>query len=164
MVLTPTVRPAQPADAAQMVAILNAIISIGGTTGMETPLDLAELRQWFLDGPPVVTAHVALDGAGAVIGFQALGLNERLPAGWGDISTFVDGARAQRGVGTALFAATQAAARAAGLRMLNATIRADNSGGLAYYRKLGFEEYRVSRAVPLADGTPVDRLQHRFAL
>ena len=73
MVLTPTVRPAQPGDAAQMLAILNAIIALGGTTGMEAPLPEAELRHWFLDGPPVVAAHVALDGAGAVIGFQARG-------------------------------------------------------------------------------------------
>lgn len=44
----------------------------------------------------------------------------------------------------------------------NATIRADNAGGLAYYARMGFQDYAVARGVPLADGTPVDRISRRY--
>jgi hypothetical protein len=47
---------------------------------------------------------------------------------------------------------------------INATIRADNVGGLAFYSRLGFTDHGISRAVPLRDGTPVDRVSKRFIL
>ena len=87
-----------------------------------------------------------------------------LPDDWGNIGTFsrVDGI--QRGVGSALFAATREQAGKLGLSVLNAEIRADNRGGLAFYNKLGFEDYQVNCAVPLNDGTPVDRICKRYPL
>ena len=51
-----------------------------------------------------------------------------------------------------------------GREAINATIRADNAGGLAFYTKQGFVDYGVTPAVPLADGTPVDRVHKRFSL
>ncbi|WP_420810234.1 GNAT family N-acetyltransferase [Ensifer aridi] len=68
------------------------------------------------------------------------------------------------GAGTALFAATKAYARDAGFLAINATIRADNIGGLAYYSKMGFVDYKVDKAVPLKDGRPVDRISKRYLL
>ncbi|MBP1887174.1 ribosomal protein S18 acetylase RimI-like enzyme [Ensifer mexicanus] len=68
------------------------------------------------------------------------------------------------GAGTALFAAAKAHAREAGLEAINATIRADNAGGLAYYAKMGFIDYKVEKAVPLKDGQPVDRISKRYLL
>jgi len=67
-----------------------------------------------------------------------------------------------RGVGTALFAATVVRAREVGLTAINATIRADNKGGLAFYTKMGFETYGIARGVPLRDGTPIDRVSKRY--
>ena len=63
-----------------------------------------------------------------------------------------------------MFAATRARARELGLAAINATIRADNSGGLAFYSKMGLKDYAVDRAEPLADGTPVDRIHKRYLL
>ena len=71
---------------------------------------------------------------------------------------------AQRGVGTALFAETRARARALGLRAIDATIRADNAGGLAFYDRLGFVDHGVVPGVPLKDGTPIDRRTKRHTL
>ncbi len=68
------------------------------------------------------------------------------------------------GVGRALFPATRAAAEELGLEFINATIRADNVSGLAYYSKMGFEPYDRLVQVPLLDGTPVDRIKKRFKL
>ena len=67
-------------------------------------------------------------------------------------------------VGTALFAATRARANLLRLAAINATIRADNCGGLAYYFKMGFVAYGVDTAVPLSDATPVDRIHKRYML
>jgi ribosomal protein S18 acetylase RimI-like enzyme len=69
-----------------------------------------------------------------------------------------------RGVGTALFAATLSAAEELNIEFINATIRADNTGGLAYYEKMGFRTYRTLESIPLRDGTLVDRIQKRYAV
>jgi hypothetical protein len=63
-----------------------------------------------------------------------------------------------------LFAATREAATRLGLVGINATIRADNVGGLTFYGKQGFQDHSVALAVPLNDGTPVDRISKRYPL
>ena len=153
------IRLATAADAAALAGILNPIILAGGTTGIEDVLDPATLAHWFIDGPDVIVCHLA-EAAGHALGFQSLSRYGDLPRGWADIGTFARQPRT--GTGTALFAATRAAACTAGITAINATIRADNAGGLAFYRGLGFTPYRTTPAVPLRDGTPVDRLHHRF--
>ena len=40
--------------------------------------------------------------------------------------------------------------------------RADNTPGLGYYGKMGIKEVDRLIAVPLSDGTPVDRVIRRF--
>lgn len=63
-----------------------------------------------------------------------------------------------------LVAATRAEVAKLGLTAINATIRADNVGGLAYNARMGFVGHEVRRAVPLRDGTPVDRIGKWYAL
>ena len=163
--MSPHVRPVTSADAPELADLLNAIIARGGTTALEQPFTPERLDDKYLTGPKVLSCVVAVDGeSGRLEGFQTLISEPHLPDGWGDIGTFtrVDGS--QRGVGSALFAETVEQAQARGLAALNAEIRADNTGGLAFYGKMGFEDYRVERAVPLADGTPMDRLHKRYLL
>lgn len=156
------VRPARPEDAPAMVALLNRIIAIGGTTAHETPFTAAAVVQHYIKGEEPICCHVALDAG--LVGFQSVGRNPALPAGWGDIGTFVDPDRQRGGAGAALFAATVAAARAAGLRVLNATIRADNAPGLGYYARRGFTEYATDPGFALKDGRVVGRVSRRFDL
>lgn len=158
------VRPVRDSDAAELADLLNAIIARGGTTALEEPFTAQRLAAAYLTGPKVICCFVAEDAAGRLAGFQTLGRDPDLPDGWGDIGTFarVDGT--QRGVGTALFAATVAYARQAGLAGVNATIRADNTGGLAFYGRMGFRDHDVTPAVPLKDGAPVDRIHKRLSL
>ena len=61
-----------------------------------------------------------------------------------------------------MFAATLEAARAARVAVIDATIRADNTGGLAFYARQGFVDYDRLVGVPLKDGTPMDRIRKRF--
>lgn len=160
-----TVRPVTSADAPDLADLLNAIIARGGTTALEQPFTPERLDEKYLTGPDVLSCVVAVDAeSGRLEGFQTLIREDHLPDGWGDIGTFtrVDGI--QRGVGSALLAGTVDQARARGLSALNAEIRADNSGGLTFYGKMGFEDYKVDRAIPLSDGTPVDRMHKRYML
>lgn len=158
------VRPAVRDDAAALADLLNEIIAAGGTTAYQiafTPEGFAEAH---IDGPAVLTSFVALDADGVPMGFQILLRDDRLPPGWGDIGTFARRGSTRSGIGSALFAATCAAARRLGLVGINATIRADNSGGLAFYGKQGFVDHSVAAAVPLNDGTLVDRISKRYPL
>lgn len=157
------IRPVRAADAPALAALLNEIIARGGTTALERPFTPDELSDAMLIGPGVVCCFVADDDA-SLLGFQALTRSDHLPEGVGDIGTFTRVGQAQKGVGSRLFAATRQAAEAKGLTALNATIRADNLGGLAFYGRLGFIDHAVRRAVRLSDGTPVDRVSKRYAL
>ncbi len=159
------IRPGRPADAAPLTRLLNEIIAAGGTTAMEEPLTQDGFADYFLTGPEVFCCQVAEDAAtGEPLGFQAVCRYPDLPPGWGDIATFVRRAPRLPGIGTALFPHTVAAAKACALVAINAAIRADNVGGLAYYEKIGFRTYRTLAGVPLGDGTPVDRILKRYDL
>jgi L-amino acid N-acyltransferase YncA len=159
------VRPVRPEDAAELADLLNQIIAQGGTTALETPFTPDALAQAYLTGPDVICCFVAVDRVtGRLEGFQTLGAYPDLPEDVGDIGTFARVGGVQRGVGSRLFAATLAEARRLGLTALNATIRADNTGGLAFYGRVGFEAYDVRKAVPLRDGTLVDRVRKRYWL
>jgi len=159
------VRPAEDADAPALATLLNAVIARGGTTALEQPFTPDRLAHAYLTGPDVFCCFAAFDrDTGEALGFQTVVREEGVPEGWGDIGTFARVGGTQRGIGTALFAATRERARELGLAGLNAEIRADNHGGLAFYRRMGFEDHGVERAVPLADGTPVDRIIKRYPL
>lgn len=161
--MTLEIRPAQSADAQAATDLLNAIIRTGGTTALQTPLSVEENTAYFLEGPKVICCHVAvLDDQ--LVGFQSLGRLAELPEGWGDIATFAAKGLTGRGIGSALLAATRARALALGLHHINARIRADNTGGLTYYSRMGFVDYRVDPAVPLSDGTLVDRVIKQLVL
>jgi L-amino acid N-acyltransferase YncA len=159
------VRAARREDAAELAELLNAIIALGGTTALEDPYTAERFAAAYIDGRDVHCCFVAVDPAtGRLEGYQSLGRSRELPAGVGDVGTFARLGGAQRGVGSALFAATRARAVQLGLSAINATIRADNAGGLAFYGKQGFHDHSITPAVPLKDGTPIDRVHKRFAL
>jgi len=159
------VRPVTSADAPELADLLNAIIARGGTTALQESYTPERLDAAYLTGQDVLSCVVAIDrDSGRLEGFQTLVREPYLPGDWGDIGTFARVDATQRGVGSALFAVTLDRARAIGLAGLNAQIRADNSGGLAFYNRMGFEDSQVDRAVPLSDGTPVDRINKRYLL
>ena len=149
-------------DIQQMVEILNEVISIGGTTAYQDPVDAAYFER-LVNAPDRKTfIHVAATGA-RVEGFQWISPHPERE-GLATIATFARPGTVQRGIGTALFAATEAAAKDADYVEIDATIRADNTGGLAYYTKMGFADHDITEAVPLKDGTPIDRVHKRRLL
>lgn len=158
-----TVRSAHPSDAGAMADLLNRIVEIGGTTAHEEPLTPEQILTDYIDGPHALTCYVALDGS-QLIGFQATERHQTLPVGWADIGTFVLPGIQRGCIGSALFAATKSAARAAGITTINATIRADNAPGLGYYARCGFSDYAHDPDFALNDGTRVGRISRRFDL
>jgi L-amino acid N-acyltransferase YncA len=161
-----TVRAAAPADAAEMADLLNEIIAAGGTTAYEEPFDAQTMDHHYISGAEVICCTVA-ENTGRIVGFQGLfrphDPADPFPPGWAIIATFARRGETGGGIGAALFARTRAEARSAGVTTIDATIRADNAGGLAYYTRMGFVDYDRLLAVPLRDGTPVDRVRKRLA-
>ncbi len=176
-------RMAVAADVPSACRILNGIIQIGGTTAYEDQLSEAHFAEHFLTGESSVSCIVCEDDNGTILGFQSLGINNKLPVGWVDIATFARAEPKVSGVGAALFAASKLLlskqdlskqvlsnhvlsnhVQASQYHMINATIRADNKPGLTYYNKMGFVDYHCEKSVPLKDGTPVDRIYKQYKL
>jgi L-amino acid N-acyltransferase YncA len=164
--MTLSTRRATPDDAAAMAALINEIIAIGGTTAYEDPFTPESMDHEFIS-PPYKLSCTLVEDEGRLLGFQVLlwpNEHEPFPDGWAYIGTYARVGHTGGGIGRALFAETLKAARAAGVKTIDATIRADNTGGLAFYSRMGFVDYDRKLGVPLKDGTRVDRVRKRFDL
>lgn len=160
--MTYHIRKAGPLDALSLADLLNEIIAIGGTTAYvrdKSADDLIKIMQtenavWYL----------AEDEKGRVLGFQWIEPSTDSPADIASIASFVRVGGTGLGVGSNLFAEMCDAARAHGYRAIDAIIRADNTGGLAYYQSRGFETIKMLKDVTLDDGTCVDKIWKRYSL
>lgn len=157
------VRPGLPADASAIVQLLNRIIRDGGTTAITRELTRDDLLGWMLSGDGSLW-FVATDDDGALVGFQWIGPWGDLPGEACDIASFVATGKTGLGIGSALFETTSRAARALGYQWINASIRADNAGGLAYYQSRGFRQWGRQKGVELEDGRRVDKVLMRYDL
>lgn len=147
------IRPARPTDAEDMAEVQNAIYRAGLRAG---PVDAALVGERYLGEEYGVACTVA-EQEGRVVGFQSLkrawpGNPYGVAEGWGIIGTHIRPDAGRSGLGRRLFATSLAAARAAGLRHIDASIGADNSAALAYYSAMGFTPYREGG----------DTVPHRF--
>lgn len=147
------IRPARNADAEGMAEVQNAIYRAGLRA---SPVDVALVRQRYLD-PEYRVACTVAEQKGRVLGFQSLkrawpGNPYDVDEGWGIMGTHIHPESGRNGLGRRLFATSLAAAKAAGLRHIDASIGADNAPALAYYAALGFTPYREGG----------DTIPHRF--
>ncbi|RJS91846.1 GNAT family N-acetyltransferase [Salinisphaera sp. Q1T1-3] len=138
------IRPARATDISALVDVLAAIID---ATGRDRPHDADFVRQRYFDHPDQRACVVAVNEQDRALGFQALKYasvdnDYDVTPGWGIIGTHIHPAAHRRGVGRALFEATQEAARRHALPTIDATIGADNQTGLAYYEAMGFRTYQ----------------------
>ncbi|WP_116597730.1 GNAT family N-acetyltransferase [Primorskyibacter marinus] len=152
------VRAARDGDEAGMVAILNPLIHAGDSTALTTEVTSRDLCDWRSRHIGRNAWHVAEDDTG-LLGFQWIEPHSGLPADTCDIATFVRTGLSGTGIGSALFSATEHAARGLGYRYIAAVIRADNTGGLAYYGSRGFEDWKTWDDAPVAP-----RIMKRFTL
>ncbi|MDJ0640762.1 MAG: GNAT family N-acetyltransferase [Paracoccaceae bacterium] len=150
--------------ASAMAGILNEIIEAGGTTALTTKVSAEDLMAWQRRAPENSAWHVAEDGSGQVLGFQWIEPASYLPREAAEIATFAKIGKTGLGIGSALFRSTEEAARDLGYAWINANIRADNAGGLAYYQSRGFEDYDRITAYRMGDGQVVDKILKRYDL
>lgn len=137
------VRTALPSDAAAMCAVLNPLIEAGGTTAHRIPFHVARMVAECIAPPRLIACTVA-EESGTILGYQSIEWGDAygLAADWAVIATFVQSGLSGRGIGTQLFTATKQAARSDGAVAIDATIRRENTGGLTYYCRMGFVDYR----------------------
>ena len=156
------VRRAGPLDAGAMAELLNEGIVQGGTTAMTEEVTREDIAGRI--GAPRAIWHLAEDDAGALLGFQWVEPLEGERGLVAEIATFARVGRTGLGIGSALFEATRAACVAEGYDWIRANIRADNSGGLAYYQSRGFEDYGRIGGYRMGNGQVVDKVLKRFDL
>lgn len=156
------VRPAISLDAGSMATLLNAIIEKGGTTAMTRPVNGQDMTDRMAANKLRSAWHVALDESEQVVGFQWISPHVQLPPEACDVATFVQVGRTGLGIGSALFSATSQAAKGLGYKWINATIRADNTGGLTYYQSRGFRTWTIDEGVKLESGLIVDKISKRY--
>ena len=159
-----TIRRAGALDARQMAELLDAIVKKGGTTAHTKPVSRDIILEWMGRDPDRSAWHIAEDDAGHILGFQFLEPHPDLPPEACDIASFVRLGKTGLGVGSKLFEASRTAAKSLGYRWINATIRADNGGGLAYYQSRGFEDYAHHPKQQLGNGALVDKVSKRYDL
>lgn len=157
-----TIRPVDPGDVPALCDLLNEVIRVGGATLFERPITVETFIDHFFKSQIQISFLVAEAETGDLLGFQVLLTHEQLPDDWADIATFARVGTKALEIGAALFAETLAIARRFGLVAINATIRADNSGGQAYYDAMGFVTYKVDEKVPLKSGYRVDRISKGY--
>ena len=158
------VRKAGTLDARPMAELLNAIIAKGGTTAFTDPITPDTILGWMTTNADHSAWLIAENDEGTLLGYQSIEPHKRLAPAACDIATFVQIAQTGLGIGSKLFAATTREAKRLGYRWINATIRADNTGGLAYYQSRGFEDYARHPNIRLGNGMIVDRVSKRFDL
>ena len=157
------VRSAQECDLPALCDILNEIITIGGSTAYEGVFDPQTFDAAFVSGELCVECLVALVN-GIPMGFQAVAHYPSLPGDWLDIGTFARVSGKVKGVGTSLFSHMAALLAGRGISYINASIRSDNHQGLAFYSKMGFEDYALDKAIAVAKGLPIDRISKKYRL
>ena len=162
--MTLHVRRGTSADLRQVADLLSEIILIGGTTALTHPLTKEDLEGWLFDNRDQSAWHVAMDDDDNLLGFQWIGVWPELPPQACDIGTFVKTGQTGLGIGSKLFDATKQAAIELGYDWINANIRADNTGGRAYYQSRGFRTWDVIENKVLDDGTIVDKILKRYDL
>ncbi|GFE49381.1 GNAT family acetyltransferase [Roseobacter cerasinus] len=156
------VRKAMVLDAGSMAQLLNEIIGIGGTTALTRPVTADDLTDRMASASDRSAWHVAVDAREVVLGFQWIAPHADLPPDAADIATFVRVGQTGLGIGSALFKKTSDAARQLGYVWINATIRADNEGGLTYYQSRGFRDWHFDEGVVLDSGQVVDKISKRY--
>lgn len=143
-------RQARASDADAMADVQNAIFRAGLR---DSGVDVDSIRERYLGGEHTVACTVA-ERDGRLVGFQSLkrawhGNPYGVAEGWGIIGTHIHPEAGRSGIGRRLFAVSLAAARAAGLAHIDATIGASNAPALAYYAAMGFVPYREgTMAIP----------------
>jgi L-amino acid N-acyltransferase YncA/DNA-binding transcriptional ArsR family regulator len=152
------VRDATAAHAAAIAQIYNQGIEDRVAT-LETQLRTPEERtEWLATHDARHPVLVAVDGAGAVVGWGSLNVFNPRPA-YGhvvDFSVYVAREKRGQGVGDALLGALEARARALGYHKLVLAAFPTNAPGMRLYERHGFTTVGIYHEQGMLDGRWID--------
>jgi L-amino acid N-acyltransferase YncA len=154
------VRRADLADAAGLAAVLNSVIAEKRCTAL-TGTWTAESEQAFLQGLGPRSEIFVAEVEGRIVGFQVLEPFVTYTSTMDHVvhlGTYVYAGFRGRGIGQRLAETSLAFARSHGYEKAVIYVLAHNERGLAYYRKLGFEERGVLRRQTRIDGVYYDEV------
>jgi phosphinothricin acetyltransferase len=143
------VRLARPADAESIRALYNVEVEGSTVTFDLVPRSLEEQRAWIAEHSGAHPAVVAVDGAGAVVGFGSLSAYKARPAYAPTVedSVYVRGDQRGRGVGRVLLDELLALARTYGYHSVVARIVGGHDASIRLHRTGGFEIVGTEREV-----------------
>jgi phosphinothricin acetyltransferase len=152
-----TVRHAAPEDIEDVRRIYNEGIEDRCATLDENPKSRDDIAQWWSERTGRYCVLVAVE-EGRIVGWASLNpFSHRCAhAAIADLSVYVARASRGRGVGAALLAQLDAAARLHGFRKIVLHALDANEPGKRLYRKSGFAEVGVFKRHGLLDGAYVD--------
>jgi len=161
------IRQATPADAAGIVAVLEAVAAERIHSAIDTVWSVEQEASYLKSLSRREAFHVAVfksagnDANACIIGFQSLDLwSALLPsmAHVGQVGTFLLPGWRGLGVGRQLWRATELFAREAGFEKLAIQVRASNSSAQKFYSKLGFTECGRLTCQVIIDGVADDEV------
>ena len=157
--MTLTVREMQAQDVPACVAIINHTIALGGSTAYEDPYSEADFAAHYFEETKVVVVALSED---RIVGFQG---SFEVEPGVFSIGSFTDQQNPVRGAGAAMFEKTRTDCKHVGGTSILDKITEDNTAGLAYYSKMGFQpDHVIKNDHTRPNGTVVDRIVKRFVL
>ena len=144
-----TLRIATVADAAAIASIYNREVSESTSTFDLVPRSLEDQRSWIAERSGAFGAIVAVDPAGAVLGFGALSPYKERAAYRTTVedSVYVDRQHTGRGVGRSLLDHLLGMARESGFHAVMARIEASGTASRALHAACGFELVGIEREV-----------------
>jgi L-amino acid N-acyltransferase YncA len=156
------IRPVCVEDAQGVVNVLNPLIQAGESTALDRLFTLEEERIFIGAFPARGIFNVAeKTGDGVIVGFQNVepfATYSDAFAHVGVIGTYVDPSGHRQGIGRLLFEATRLAAKEKGYEKLFAFVRADNAGGLAFYKRIGFAVIGIAKRHAKIRGRYIDEV------
>ena len=155
------VRRASPADAAGIVAVLEAVAAERIYSAIDQVWSVEQEALYLASLSSREALHVAVDASAGIIGLQSLDLWSSILSSMahvGQVGTFLLPDWRGRGIGRRLWSATEAFAREAGYRKLAIQVRGSNTAAQAFYRRLGFTECGRLTGQVIIDGIEDDEV------
>jgi len=167
MAETFTIHRAAETDSEGILSVLEIVASERIYSAIDRPWALEQERLYLRSLSPREATQVAVADSGETIGFQNLDLWAAAVTSMshvGQIGTFLLPRWRRRGVGNALFRATQVFARDTEYSKFVIQVRASNSSAQSFYKFLGFRECgRFARQVRI-DGQEEDEVMMEYFL
>lgn len=145
----PSIRLAELGDAEAIRAIYNVEVTTATSTFDLVPRSRADQEVWLAARSGAFSAVVAVDGAGAVVGFGSLSPYKERAAYRTTVedSVYVDRERSAAGIGTLVLQHLVDLARESGFHTVMARIEASGTASLALHARCGFELVGIEREV-----------------